>query len=52
MMAILMRLMKEWKEYMYWYTKHELEDNGFIHYEISNLQNQVIDISIVWIVGE
>lgn len=27
---------EEMERYMYWYTKRKLEENGYIHYEISN----------------
>jgi putative coproporphyrinogen dehydrogenase len=32
----LLEIDEEIERYMYWYAKRRLEDNGFIHYEISN----------------
>ena len=32
----LLEVDEEIERYMYWYAKRRLEDNGFIHYEISN----------------
>ncbi len=31
---------EEMERYMYWYTKRKLEENGYIHYEISNFAKE------------